>query len=82
NDPWGTRNTKIYVVAASGGAPKCLTDHLDYDMAVSTLSDTKEASYDAVVEWAPDSQSIYLQVGWQGETQLGRVDLDANFAML
>lgn len=82
NDPWGTRNTKVYVVPAGGGSPKCLTDHLDYDMAVSTLSDTKEASFDAVVEWAPDSQSIYLQVGWQGETQLARVDLDANFAML
>ena len=81
-DPWGTRNTKVYIVPASGGTPKCLTDHLDYDVAAATLSDCKEGGPEAVLEWTPDSKSIYLQIAWQGENQLARVDVDANFTML
>lgn len=74
-DPWGTRNTKLYVVAADGGEPRDLTGHEDYDLAAATLSDTKEAGFGAVLEWAPDSQGLYVQIGWHGESQLGYVDL-------
>lgn len=74
-DPWGTRNSKLYVVKADGGEPRNLTGHEDYDMAVGTLSDTKESGYAAVMEWAPDSKGIYVQIGWHGESQLGYVDL-------
>jgi len=72
-DPWGTRNTKIYVVAADGGEPRDLTGHEDYDMATSTLSDTKEAGFGCVFEWTPDSSGLYIQVGHHGETQLGYI---------
>lgn len=81
-DPWGTRNTKLYVVSAEGGEPKCLSAGADYDMAVATLSDTKEASYDAVVEWLPDGKSLFVQIGANGETQLGRVTLDGEVELL
>jgi dipeptidyl aminopeptidase/acylaminoacyl peptidase len=74
-DPWGTRNTKLYVVKADGGEPRNLTGHEDYDMAVATLSDTKEAGFGAILEWAVDSKGLYAQIGWHGETQLGYVDL-------
>ncbi len=77
-DPWGTRNTKLYLVSAEGGKPKDLTGHQDYDMAVATLSDTKEAGFGAAVEWAPDSSCLYSQIGWHGETQLGKVALDGS----
>ncbi len=73
-DPWGTRNTKIYVVSADGGEPRDLTGHEDLDMATATLSDTKEAGFGAVLTWAPDSKGIYVQVGTNGETQVGYVD--------
>lgn len=75
-DPWGTRNTKLYVVSADGGAPRDLTGHEDYDMAVATLSDTKESGFGAVLEWCPDSKGLYAQVGWHGETQLGYIALE------
>ncbi len=74
-DPWGTRNTKVYVVSADGGEPRDLTGHEDYDMATATLSDTKEAGFGAILEWAPDSKGLYAQIGWHGETQLGYIDL-------
>jgi dipeptidyl aminopeptidase/acylaminoacyl peptidase len=73
NDPWGTRNTKLYVVSADGGAPHDLTGHQELDMAVGTLSDTKEAGFGAVVEWAPDGSGIYVQIGRHGQVQLGLV---------
>ncbi|AIE84224.1 S9 family peptidase [Fimbriimonas ginsengisoli] len=82
NDPWGTRNTKIYVVRADGGEPKDLTGHLDYDMAAGTLSDTKDAGHGAVLEWKPDSTGLYVQVGHHGETQLGFVDVHGGVELL
>lgn len=74
-DPWGTRNLKVYVVKAEGGAPRDLTGHEDYDMATGSLSDTKEGG-GALLEWSPDSKSLYVQIGWHGETQLGTIDME------
>ncbi len=81
-DPWGTRNSKLYVVKIDGSDFKCLTDHTDYDLATGTLSDTKDAAHNAPLVWAKDSSSIYVQVGWHGETQVGRVSLDSSFDLL
>ncbi len=81
-DPWGTRNTKIYVVPADGGEVRCLTQNTDYCMAAATLSDSKEAAYSAAVEWSADSQHIFTQVGWHGETNVGRVGLDGSFKLM
>lgn len=82
-DPWGTRNTKLYVVSAEGGAPRDLTGHEDFDLAVATLSDAGEPGFGAVVEWLPDGSAILVQVGRHGESQLGRVDVkDGGVALL
>jgi dipeptidyl aminopeptidase/acylaminoacyl peptidase len=81
-DPWGTRNSKLYVVPAEGGVPKDLTGHQDYDLGVGTLGDTKDAGYGGVAEWAPDSSGLFVQVGWHGEVQLGFVSLDADVKLL
>jgi dipeptidyl aminopeptidase/acylaminoacyl peptidase len=82
HDPWGTRNTKIYLVSANGGEPKDLTGHQDYDMSVATLSDTKEASYDTILEWAPDNSGMYVQVGHHGQVQLGFVSRSGGVELL
>ncbi|MCC7231149.1 MAG: S9 family peptidase, partial [Fimbriimonadaceae bacterium] len=81
-DPWGTRNTKVYLVPAEGGQAKCLTDLTDFDMAVATLSDSKEASFDAALEWHPDNKSLIVQVGHHGQTQMGRVSIDGGCELL
>ncbi len=82
NDPWGTRNTKIYLVSASGGEPKDLTGAQDYDMEVATLSDSKEAAFGTVMEWAPDGSGIYVQIGWHGETQIGWIAREGGVKLL
>jgi dipeptidyl aminopeptidase/acylaminoacyl peptidase len=82
SDPWGTRNTKIYLTSADGGEPKDLTGHLDFDMAVSTLSDTKEAAFGSVLEWHPDGSGLYVQVGHHGETQVGFVSVEGGVEIL
>jgi dipeptidyl aminopeptidase/acylaminoacyl peptidase len=73
NDPWGTRNTKIYLVSAAGGEAEDLTGSQDFDVSVATLSDTKEASFDTALEWLPDGSGLYVEVGHQGQSQLGFV---------
>lgn len=82
NDPWGTRNTKLYLVSANGGTPKCLTESADYCLSATTLSDTKEAGFGAAVEWAPDSSGLYTQIGWHGETQLAFVPTEGGIELL
>lgn len=76
DDPWGVRNEKLYIVAAGGGAPTCLSDLDDYCLNVMTLSDTKDAAGESVLLWSPDSKAIYVSVGWHGGVQLGYVTLE------
>jgi dipeptidyl aminopeptidase/acylaminoacyl peptidase len=81
-DPWGVRNTKAYIVPAEGGAPTCISDKSDFDLAVGTLTDSGESGYDATLEWSPDGKSLLVQIGWHGEQQLGRVSLDGQVEVL
>ena len=81
-DPWGTRNVKLYLVPAEGGTPRDLTGATDFDLSVATLSDTKEAAFGAVLEWAADSSGLYVQIGTKGEQQLGFVPLAGGVELL
>lgn len=75
DDPWGVRNTKLYVVPAGGGEPRCLTDQDDYCLAVGLLGDTREGTEPTPI-WTPDSKALYVAIGWHGELQLGFVQVD------
>ena len=81
-DPWGTRNTKIYLVSVDGEAAKDLTGHQDYDFGVATLSDTKEAAYDVNIIWLPDSSALISEVGYQGENQIAQIDINGGVTLL
>lgn len=74
-DPWGTCNQRLWTVPANGGTPTCMTPDDDYCLAAGTLSDTREAGHSGLLEWSPDSKAIYTQVPWQGESQIGFVEL-------
>lgn len=76
NDPWGVQNVRVWTVPAEGGTPKCLTANDDYCLSVGTLSDSKEAGYDASLFWSPDSKAIYIQTGDKGTTQLAYIPAD------
>ncbi|MEZ0327323.1 MAG: prolyl oligopeptidase family serine peptidase [Fimbriimonas sp.] len=81
-DPWGTRNKKLYLVSAEGGEPKNLTGSQDYDLDVATLSDSREAAFGATMEWKPDGSGLYVQIGWHGESQLGFVSRDGGVELI
>lgn len=82
NDPWGVRNTKLYLVSAEGGEPKDLTGSTDYDLSVGTLSDTKDASYGSSAFWKPDGSGLYVQIGWHGASHLAFVPITGGVEML
>jgi dipeptidyl aminopeptidase/acylaminoacyl peptidase len=77
DDGWGIRNNRLWIVPADAKAPaKCLSADDDYDLTVSSVSDTRETATDAVLEWSPDSRAIYVSVGWHGQVQLGYSQID------
>ncbi|RYG49807.1 S9 family peptidase [bacterium] len=78
HDPWGVRNTKLYVVSAEGGKPRDLTGPTDLDFAVATLSDSSEASFGSNYEWLPDGKGLVAQVGTKGEQQIATVTLEGD----
>jgi dipeptidyl aminopeptidase/acylaminoacyl peptidase len=82
DDPWGVRNTKLYAVRPDGTDLRDLTGHLDYDLAVTTLSDTGEAAFGAVFTWSADSQGLFAQLGHHGETQIAWVPLTGGVDLL
>lgn len=81
HDPWGVRNTRLYVVKADGGEPKDLTGETDYDLSAATISDMADAAFDATLRWAPDSSGLYTRIGWHGESQLAFVPLEGGVQM-
>ncbi len=75
-DPWGVRNTHLFTCPVSGGDVRNLTEPTDHSLTVSTLSDTKEASFGAWIEWREDSGAIHAVIGTKGETHFASVSLD------
>ena len=75
-DPWGVRNTKLYVVSADGGEPTCLTGDEDHCFSTSSISDTQDSSHSASIQWTPDGKHLLGTVGTRGEMQVARVDAE------
>lgn len=69
-DDWGAGNARLYLTPADGGTTRCLTENDDYCFTTSTLSDTREASFEASLAWSPDGQAIYFGIGRHGESQI------------
>src|SRR5262249_38772804 len=79
---YGTENVQLLVCDLGTGRVRNLTDHTDYCLAAGTVSDTSEADFSARFEWAPDSRSLLVRLGWHGETQAARLMLDGKLAFL
>lgn len=72
-DLWSAKNERLFVADAKSGGAKDLTGQEDYCLTAATLSDTRDAGFDANILWAPDSKHIYLGIGWHGETHIGSI---------
>src|SRR5262249_5751610 len=79
---YGTENVQLLVCDLGTGRVRNLTDHTDYCLAAAIVSDTSEADFSARFEWAPDSRSLLVRLGWHGETQAARLMLDGKLAFL
>lgn len=73
-DPWGVRNTRLYVAALDGSGCRLVTDKGDYCLEAASLTDTGAGS-GGICEWRPDGTSIRIMLGWHGESHLGEVDV-------
>lgn len=81
-DPWGVRNTRLYVVPIEGGEPRVLAEEQDVCFSVGTLSDTSEASFGPTLRWLPDQSAILASIGVRGEVRVASVGLDGKFEYL
>lgn len=64
---------------ASDGADtdaRSLTHAHDLCLAVNTLSDCADSSFEATIRWAPDGATIYARIGREGSGHLVAVGLD------
>jgi dipeptidyl aminopeptidase/acylaminoacyl peptidase len=80
-DPWGVRNTHVFVCPVGGGEVRNLTEQTDHSLTVSTLSDTKEASFGAWIEWREDSGALFGVIGTKGETHFATISLDGGIEL-
>ncbi len=74
-DPWGVRNTKLYVLPVEGGEPRCLTEGDDYCFDAMPLSDCSDLGFTGSVEWTPDGSALIAGVAWHGGVQVARIDV-------
>jgi len=70
---WEARNVHLFVMDVASGKTRNLTSHTDYCMQAITLSDAREAAFDANFAWSPDGKTIYAQIGWHGETHVAGI---------
>lgn len=73
DDPWGVKNTRVFVVPMAGGPQVCLTEKDDYCFGTATLSDTSDVSSSGALEWTPDGKKLLVNISWHGESQAGLV---------
>jgi dipeptidyl aminopeptidase/acylaminoacyl peptidase len=77
-----TENLELLVCDPRNGRVRSLTAQTDYCLAAATLTDTGEVDFNARFEWAPDSQSLVVKIGWHGESHAARIGLDGKLAFL
>jgi acylaminoacyl-peptidase len=71
-ETWGCDNLQLYVCSPNGGA-KSLTGKEDYCLTGAILSDSSEVSFDANFHWTPDSRRLFMQLDWNGASQIASV---------
>jgi len=79
NIHWGEKDTKLWVVALSGGKPRLLGAGLDRPVDNSCLNDTWGTPPTFAPLWAPDSSAVYSVVTTLGNTHVYRFDLKGGY---
>ena len=69
DDPWRTRNDRLWVVSKQGGNARCLTLKLDRAVGDATLGDAREAAHPVPI-WSPDGKRVLFSVSDSGNCHL------------
>ncbi|MCL2548608.1 MAG: S9 family peptidase [Symbiobacteriaceae bacterium] len=73
----GATISRLWVVSAEGGEPRCLSEDFDQGFSEAVGSDmTRTAGAGRGIAWYPCSTKILLSAGYQGTTQLYAIGLD------
>ncbi len=70
DDWWGIWNIHVWIVPASGGAPRDITPDLDRIAQDATIGDLHDVHGGGAPVWSRDGKSIYFPVSDQGSTHL------------
>ena len=71
DDPWGTNNTRLMVLAASGGeTPQDLTGYTDRSLGYLTLGDVHDVGSGDDIQWSADGSMLYFPIGAFGDQLL------------
>ena len=75
DDIYSTDNLELWICDPVKGRAKCLTGDEDYCLLAVALSDTADANFGSTIRWAADGKSIYLLLGWEGESHLAVIPI-------
>lgn len=81
-EPWGIRNTRLYVADIDGGSPKNLSGDNDFCLNSAALSDTfvsqiADGGGSGLIRWSPDGKKLYVNAADRGSVQLVEVDAES-----
>ena len=71
------RNTSVYVMAASGGKLKNLTEEHDLDVGSNTLNDVNGTAPNGRPVWSADGKAVYVTVSRHGQQPLIKLDVES-----
>ena len=67
---YSTENLELWICDPVKGNGRSLTGGEDYCLMGAPISDTADVAFAPIFEWSPDSQRIYMLLGWHGEQHL------------
>ena len=70
---YSPENLELWVCDPNKGNAKSLTGKTDYCLMAIAISDAAEVSFEPMLQWTPDSKSIYMKLGWEGEVHVAKV---------
>lgn len=74
---YSTENLELFVCDPWKGNARSLTGKTDYCLQATSLSDSAEAAFAAIIRWSADSKRVYMQIGWHAQSHIASVSVDS-----
>lgn len=73
---YSTENLELFICDPWKGNARSLTAATDYCLQATSLSDSAEAAFAAIIRWSADSKRVFMQLGWHAESHIASVSID------